>query len=133
LKQAKIDEQRARIDALCDKWLVPLGLGPWNIDFYFNSDRGDFKTDNDGEILMRVSHDWRYLQASVAVNVRFMREIDDEYFEQCFLHELMHLHLSELQACSEDFCDHEEHVATKLAKAFLWCVKYVPQVKESDG
>lgn len=46
-----------------------------------------------------------------------VREIGDKELERCFVHELMHIFLSET---GDDWLDHEERVASTLTKAFLW-------------
>lgn len=66
---------------------------------------------------MSVNADWRYLEAVVLVNLRFVETVSDERLELYFVHEMMHALLDEAQIVDRD---HEERVATWLALAFLW-------------
>lgn len=121
----KHEEQRARIRSLADKWLKPLGLLWWErIEFSYFDNRHHFDRDSGNEALFITYADWRYLDALVEVNLALAAELGDERLELCFVHEMMHIHLDELQV-SEEYHDHEERVATCLARAFLWAVEMV--------
>jgi len=110
-------KQRKRIRALADKWLQPLGLLWWGIEFRHIKDRAGFKRDNGNEALMIVYADWRYMKAVVEVNTEMMKDIDDDELELSFLHEMCHIILDEMDCPDKD---HEERVATTMAHAFRW-------------
>ena len=118
LYQPFIDEQVARIEALADKWLAPLGLKQWRrITFEYCLNRAEFGTGNN-EALMVVSADWRHTEAVVDVNVLYIAEQDDADLEHCFLHEMVHILLDEIS--DEEQRGHVERVTTQVARAFQW-------------
>ncbi len=71
---------------------------------------------------MRVTSDWRYRLAEICVNVPGIADQGDEELEAYYVHELMHIFLSEMAMTRDqaDARDHEERTAKTLADAFLW-------------
>lgn len=118
LYQGFIDTQVARIEALADKWLEPLGLKWWRkIWFNYSTNREEFGAGND-EAIMRVTTDWRYMEAVVDINLLYVAEEDDADLEHDFLHEMVHILLDEISNKEQE--DHVERVTTQVARAFQW-------------
>lgn len=117
----EVREQRVRIEKLIKKWLIPLGLGQWQVDIDYY---GDIGSEDDYEtIYMTCKANWPYLDAKLAVNLGACATLDDDKLERAFLHELMHIFLNEMRQKEKE--DHEERVATQLANAFVWVSKQI--------
>lgn len=114
--------QKQRLLDLADKWIKPLGLGWWDISFEYARD--DYVAPENASSpdasLAKCAANWRYGHACITWNMPRVREIEDAELERCFVHELMHIFLSETRENGEDWLDHEERVASTLTKAFLW-------------
>ncbi len=123
MKRSKFKKHRARLRKLAEKWIGPLGLKWWTIENQFCDDETAFEKPNGDRVLMRVQADWRYRTASISINVPLLAELTDEQLEHDYLHELMHIFLSEMRMtrAEADASDHEERTAQALADAFLWC------------
>lgn len=133
MTDAEYEAQKARVRALIERWVAPLGLGWWQITFEFERDSGQFKVDGVPSLktVGCTGADWRYLSATIGWNVSRLPEFDDDKLEAVFVHELMHIFLNEFRALIEDgeklgtnlrddWLAHEEHTATVLSKAFIW-------------
>lgn len=124
LKKKQFKAQRKRIRRLAKKWIRPLGLGGWNIrhHYYDSSDNFLAAVPRAGdEPFMTCRADWKYGWAVISVNCAALVGRSDAVLEWCYLHELGHVFLSELGIDPDGKkAHHEEHVATVLAKAFVW-------------
>lgn len=139
MDDAEYEHQKARIQALIERWLKPLGLHWGRTTFIYERDSGEFQRlrdehcgDNSGLDRPAVAFctaDWRYGQASIYFNMLVVAGEDDDVLEEYFVHELMHIFLSEMR---EEGRDHEERVATTLAKAFLWLRDHLAE-QQSDA
>lgn len=78
---------------------------------------------------MEVVSDWKRLDATIRVNAYAVEEMDDATLEECVVHELCHVLVSEMRvpywadapaAIMQAQFDHEERVVTMLTKAFGW-------------
>lgn len=118
MTDAEAEAQKARVQALIDKWLVPLGLRWWRLHFQY--DRAPKATD--GEISRCVAEcwpDWRYGEATIRFYLPCVADQDDDELEYAFVHECQHCFLHETrEGAHEDGWPHEEHAATRLALAF---------------
>ena len=119
MKTKGFKRQRRRVRRLADRWVKPLGLSWWRVDHLYYDRRKRFKTKR-GEVLFYVRADWRYAQAAIDVNLPLVAQMSDEELEEYYVHELSHIFLSEMRPAKGDGDDHEERVATTLAKAFVW-------------
>lgn len=121
MTDSEYEAQKARIQALIERWVKPLGLAWWKLNFEWERDRcKDDVTLGDGystHVAMRCYADWRYMEATIIVFLPSVAERRDDELEPLFVHELMHVFLREMR---EKGLDHEERVATTLAKAFVW-------------
>lgn len=114
------EAQKRRILALCQKWVSPIGLGWWDIEFGY--ERANFEVDGNPshDAVAKCTANWRYGHAYIGFNMPRVQEQTDERLERCFVHELMHIFLNETRESDDDWLDHEERVASTLTKAFLW-------------
>jgi len=112
--------QKKRVQKLISKWVKPIGLGYWTIRFDWYSELLPSETATELDRVVMVCHaDWRYLNATIQVNLCEVGRQSDEDLERIFVHELMHIFLNEMR---EQGIQHEERVAEQLAKAFIWSV-----------
>lgn len=122
MDDAEFKRQKSRLLALSDKWVRPLGLAWWDIAYEYARD--DYEAPPNASSpdasLAKCAANWRYGHACITWNMPRVREIQDVELERCFVHELMHIFLSETRENGEDWLDHEERVASTLTKAFLW-------------
>lgn len=127
MNDAEYEAQRARLQDLAERWCNNIGLGWWRItnsydrtgeDFHDSvSVVGGFRTGT----VARCFPEWRYGIATIVWNMPEVETQDDEQLELVFVHELMHIFLHELRGDEDgDHLDHEERVASTLAKGFIW-------------
>ena len=128
MNDAEYEQQVARLLALADQWVRPIGLGWWRVDLAYDRDGADFA---DSEVKVggftkgttaRCFADWRYGTATIVWNMPAVAHLSDDDLEAVFVHELMHVFLSEMQEGARQSVQrpHEERVASTLQKAFLW-------------
>jgi len=130
VNDAEYEAQKARVEALFERWVGTIGLGWWRIQYVWHREESrDTDIDKDDVCMMDCRADWRYLHATINVYLPSIAEVDDtDYLEYLVVHELMHIFLCELRDRKETddddedtaASDHEERVATVLAKAMLW-------------
>ena len=119
----EFEAQRQRLLALAEKWIGPLGLGWWDIEFAYHRD--DYVapgTTARDDSLGCCTASWRYGQAMIHWNMPKVAEQKDALMETAFVHELIHVFLNEMRWTAgndADSLDHEERVASTLTKAFL--------------
>lgn len=127
---AEYEQQKARVQALADKWIGPLGLKWWKIRIDYSRERlpvkDDGNTTEDTFCAMQVQASWKYLRAVITVSVPAIADIGDEELEWVFVHECAHVLLNEMRwADQADWLDHEERCASQLANSFLWLRQHV--------
>lgn len=127
MDDAAYEEQKTRVERLIAKWVEPIGLRWWRIQFCWKRryDKKDMDTDGEDHGSIRVFtcySDWRYLHATITAFLPAVEECEDDALEGLFVHELMHIFLSELRQDDETgvFLAHEERVATTLARGFMY-------------
>ena len=128
MNDAEFFAQVARLLALAEQWVRPIGLGWWRIDLTYDRTGEDFADakQQSGNFystsLARCYADWRYGLATIVWNMPEVARKTNDELEHAFVHELMHCYLHELRGDddSDDHPDHEEHAATSLEKAFIW-------------
>ena len=128
MNDAEYEQQVARLLALADQWVRPIGLGWWRINLAYDREGADF-ADSAVKVggfqsgtLARCFADWRYGTATIVWNMPDVARTSDDELESAFVHELVHVFLHEMQEGARQSVQrpHEERVATTLAKAFLW-------------
>jgi hypothetical protein len=127
MNDEEFELQKKRIQVLTERWVKPLGMNWGRIHFVYHRDSGDFQEqrekycdtskDGSGRGLAFCTSDWRYAESTIQFNLLVVAGEDDDALEEFYVHELMHVFLSEMR---ESGIDHEERVATTLAKAFVW-------------
>jgi hypothetical protein len=122
MNDEECERQKQRLRCLADKWVQSIGLGWWDIDMAYARD--DYEAppaaSSPDRSLAYCSADWRYGHACITWNLPMVRDTPDDKLERCFVHELMHIFLSETRETGDDWLAHEERVASTLTKAFLW-------------
>lgn len=120
MKRKVYKRTRNRARRYFEQWTYLLGLRWWDVQVRWYDNERDFRkasgatTDN---VAMRISADWRYVAATIWVNVPAIAELSDEELERSIVHELCHVLVSEMHESGEG---HEERVVTMLSKAFMW-------------
>lgn len=118
MNEEKFKEQQARVEAYFEKWLTPLGLRWWTIDFIWRDDGCDRRRDTPTRrCAMHTFASWPYSEAAITVHVERLASVTDEKLEWIVVHELCHILVNEMR---ENDIDHEERVTSALASAFLW-------------
>ena len=114
MRDAEADVQIKRIKKLRARWHRLLGLYWWKVtDVY---ERGCIE--NYPGAMATAYAQWEYRNATITWDLGRVADADDEELEWTFVHEAMHIHLSEMRG--EDVATaHEERVATDLAHAFI--------------
>ena len=126
MNDAEFDVERARLQALTDRWKKPLVLGWWKIDVAYAREEyrpPDHKGTAKDDSVAHCSCDWRYCEALITWNMPKLPSLSDDELENAFLHECMHIFLHEMRWTADnsaDSLDHEERVASTLTKAILW-------------
>lgn len=125
MRKRERKRQIARIRAVQEKWIGPLGLKWWHrIEFLYRDDRERFSSKSEAtetqrpiESAMIVCVDWTRQWAEIEVNLPLVATLNDTELEHTILHELCHVMVSPMKDGTDDL---EELVVTRLAMAFRW-------------
>lgn len=121
MTDAEYEATKARIQAALDKWVDTLGLKWWMITYNWSRDSLPDAPSKEGWIgVAKVQVQWPYMTAQISFGVCDFQDDSDETIEFHVLHELMHIFLAEMKTPGKDASNHEERVATQLARAFQW-------------
>ena len=114
-------EKEKLFSGYIDKWVKKTWLGWWSIEVEYYSAHEYFKERGLSEDSLAVCHtNWQYMTATIRVNSDKLEEQKEEDIELIVLHELMHVFLNEMRSDEgTNGIEHEERVATVLAKSFL--------------
>lgn len=124
MNDVEYEAQKARIVALQERWVKPIGLGGWRIKTAYR--REAFTDDRFTKAAMICTAKWQYMEALIEVSCSKIADMGDDELEQAYVHELGHIFLNEMakgcEKCAADgqASNHEERVATTLALAFIW-------------
>ena len=125
MNDAEAEVQQARVERYVDKWFKTLGLGYWHITHRWH--RGPYLAWGDAEVHANTSASasiqWQYLRAVIDWNLVEIKDRPDDILEEDVVHEAMHIFLAEMSKSETD--EHEERVATMLARALRWAVELV--------
>ena len=118
---------------LVRKWIGKVWVGWWRIDIIYLTNKEYAKAEGYKNKHARCSvatchTTWNYLEAVINVNKDALKALSDERIEYCVVHELMHILLNEMR---EDGTEHEERVATLLARSFILCNEVKNETKRS--
>lgn len=121
MNDAEYETQKARVKALVDRWIKPLGLGWWTIHIFYEREPLTRHSDlaPGWTALFETTALWQYATATITAYLPDLADESDDDLDELFLHELGHILVCELRQ-DEDRRAHEERVATMLAKAFCW-------------
>lgn len=103
-----------------ERWIFLLGLRWWDVEVHWYDSGKAFRQASGAtghNVAMRIEADWRYMRATVYVNVPALARMSDDELERSVVHELCHALVNEMR---EQGIDHEERVVTMLSKAFMW-------------
>jgi hypothetical protein len=126
-------EQKARICKLIGKWVGPLGLKWWSLNFTYSREPLESGKGESYACLGTCTADWEYLTAQITFNLPALSKKSDADLEECFVHELCHVFVNEMRMWGEkemptekhdEAMHHEERTVTQLANAFLWLRKH---------
>lgn len=123
MTDAEYAAQKARWQGAVDRWLPMLGLRWWHVRLCYHRDADDSGLDGVNRRLARCETNWAYLEATIHCYVPALVDLEDWEVELGFVHECMHIFLNEMRELvhnGENWLQHEERVATLLAKAFCW-------------
>jgi hypothetical protein len=111
--------KRKKVESLIQEyavwWTKVLGLGHW--DLSFKCADGTIEPASGDTVAGEANVSWKYENAVITFYPDVLKDMSEDEIEKLVVHELMHVFLNEMR---EEGIDHEERVATMLAKAFLW-------------
>lgn len=125
MNDTEFETQQQRLHELSEKWIKPLGLGWYKIDFAYAREeyRPPKETTSKDDSLAYCHTDWRYGFATITWNMPEVANQKDDDLERAFVHELMHIFVHEMRWTadnSSDSLDHEERVCSNLTNGILW-------------
>lgn len=134
MNDEEFEAQRQRLHVLAERWIKPIGLGWWNVEMTYVRTDFEIKGQPEPDTVGSTTSSWKYAHAHIRWNMPQVKEQTDDELERAFVHELMHIFLSETRmgADHDDWLDHEERVASTLAKAFLWLRDSLQQEPEPE-
>ena len=108
--------KKALFDEALKHWISVTWLGWWKIDVVYLSTFDMLQGDSDNTIdtVATCETNWKYMEATITVHEEKLERVKDSEIADLVLHELMHVVLNEMR---EDGIDHEERVATFLARS----------------
>jgi hypothetical protein len=114
---AEFEAAVARIGRIRERWQEPLGLDDWRVTWKFEREHSEELKD----VVANCNVSWEYEMATVTWFIPQVLncEFDDDDLEQIVVHEIMHILLNEMREDTKKRINHEERVATRLAKAFI--------------
>lgn len=100
------------------KWCKKTWAGWWSIDVvYYSANEFLNKEEDAGIFTLATCHtNWQYMTAKINVNSDVLEGMENDEIEYSAVHELMHLFLNEMRC---EGIEHEERVATMLARSFI--------------
>lgn len=112
-------KNKNRIKKLLDFWVRYFGLTYWKIEIEYK----DYIVPGEsGNVpVARTFADWRYLSATIEINISDISGMKKEELEKVIVHELLHIIVNELR---EKDISHEERVVSELTNASIWLKNY---------
>jgi hypothetical protein len=121
IHKKQIETTTKKVKAAFAKWMKPLGVLWWNIEIVYFDDpkkiKKLFEKDEDKLVLAKTYVEWKYMDATIGINVPAFKDLSDDEIERAVVHELLHVLVNEMR---EKEVHHEERVVTTLTKAFFW-------------
>ena len=120
-------KQKARVQALVDRFHARLGMKWWNVTYAYR--RTPFEdSGSGGQVLAQCTARWQYLHAHIEYDLGAVADVDDDELENAFLHEYGHVLVNEMR---EKGMAHEERVCEHIGRALLWA--YRAGQEDGDG
>jgi hypothetical protein len=119
VKRKAFKRERARVNALAEKWIKPIGLAWWTIDIRYWASKREWSKEHSKDAAMTCLPDWRYRTATIDVDLQAARRVEDDKLERWFVHELAHVFLDEMCGVPDQH-NHGERVAMTVADALIW-------------
>lgn len=110
------ERQKARILEQIERWVKPLGLNWWRLNFTYIRERCEDQPGTAMEVLTR----WQYRHAGIKVFMPAIADMEDDELEEAFVHELMHVCVNQMRDDQGDCTLNEERVCSDLATAIIW-------------
>lgn len=110
------EEQKARIQAIVDRWRSVVGLNDWTLKLVYHRERYT-------EAPARLGSNeclWQYMESNVNFYLPACAERDDEQLEEDVVHELVHCitdSIDRIWTVDDDRTLHVEFVTSLVAKA----------------
>ena len=126
MNDAEYEKEKARVEAICDKWHDLLGMGYWEISYIWERDSYDADGGNTPPSRWaRTTHAetataWEYRRASIAFYLRNTVGESDAEIEKTVLHEFAHVLVNEMRDDTPRSRKHEERVVSGLSDVFRW-------------
>lgn len=122
MTDAEYEAQKARLLAVSERWITPLGMGWWRVTHIWERAEGASDKGDDRCPVASVVVDWEYRHVGITWYLPTVARRSDEDLEQDFVHECCHILVNEMRQWRDanDGLQHEERVCTDLARAFLW-------------
>ena len=134
MKDSEFEATKERIRIIRDFWAEKLGLLWWTVHYNYRDDSAYFQEPNGVQAAARCRPEWRYLEASIDLNMPQLFGMDDDELEKIIVHEMMHILLHEMRNFDEEAgLKHEERVATTFTKAFLWVRDFLTPAPPPEG
>jgi hypothetical protein len=92
---------KERFNKQFKRWTYMIEAYGWKLTVYYCGSSEDMPDDHQGCNACSI-HKFRYLEASIYVNLRKCKDLDDEEIEYVVIHELTHLLVAPLQESSEE-------------------------------
>lgn len=103
-----------------DHWIPILRMESWDTLLVFHRDDYPIPQEPGSSVgAMYVDPDWRYMLATIHVNMPALVGLSDQRIENNVVHELVHCLVNEMHRGDADSRDHEERVVTTLDLALL--------------
>lgn len=119
MTDAEYNAQRARVAALIDRWVDPLGVAlVWSLRFRYQR-AADEKSPR---CAFKCTTEWRYRRAVIDCYLPELVDLDDDDLEFGFVHDLCHTFFGFFGTTPRqpsDYADHEEHAVSQLAWSFI--------------
>lgn len=122
MNDAEAEAQKARVEALYERWVTPLGLAYWKWKLVWH--RGAIE-DHDAA-LFNISVSFEYHRVVLDVCLPKAEAQSDDDLEWAFVHECAHVFTIPLKSAAAMRVDQdamhmlEEHQASAIASAFVW-------------
>lgn len=107
--------QKARVEALIEKWATPLGIKWWDVDYVWHR----LRHEGTPACAAEMHTTWQYLKAVGEWYLPELAALDDAALEKVVIHEHVHILLAEMASDKQEH-DAEERVCSLLTKAIIW-------------